>query len=127
MAQHVHLDGIPPLPDDGPFNLHLTDAAAKMAKALMAKQGENAAFLKVSVTGGGCSGMQYHLTFAGTGAPGDLTLQKGDVVVLVDPESQQYLNGVTIDYVHALTGAGFKFLNPNAERTCGCGSSFNVA
>lgn len=82
--------------------------------------------LRVGVTGGGCSGMQYQLAFEEGPKPGDSILDIGGVPVFVDSESQQYLHGMTIDYVSGLHAAGFKFVNPNAARTCGCGTSFST-
>lgn len=82
--------------------------------------------LRVSVVGGGCSGFQYNLNFDDEVRPEDTVLDQGGVRVLVDATSAQYLQGTTIDYVSGLHGAGFKFLNPKAERTCGCGSSFSA-
>ncbi|HYD48080.1 MAG TPA: iron-sulfur cluster insertion protein ErpA [Terriglobales bacterium] len=127
MQQNVTLEGVPSTPkapDD--FQLQLTEAAAKMVRALLEREKMPAAGLRVSVSGGGCSGMQYGLTFDPNQRADDIVLQQQGVRIFIDPASCQYLNGTTLDYVHALHGAGFKFLNPNAERTCGCGSSFGV-
>jgi iron-sulfur cluster assembly accessory protein len=82
--------------------------------------------LRVGVQGGGCSGLEYHLAFEEKPGPDDTVLEVDGIHVFLDQNSQQYLKGVTIDYVSGLHGAGFKFLNPNATRTCGCGSSFSV-
>lgn len=80
--------------------------------------------LRVAVLDGGCSGMRYHMAFDEGPKSDDATLDIGGVPVFVDLESQKYLRGITIDYVTGLHGAGFKFINPNASRTCGCGESF---
>ena len=112
---------IPTLPD-----ITLTDLAAERVKGSLLREGRPGDALRVAVAGGGCSGMQYHLSFASEATPSDHELQHKGVRVLVDAKSIPYLQGITIDYVNALHGAGFKFINPNAERTCGCGSSFSV-
>jgi len=125
MEQDLHLHDPAPV-DLNDFRLHLTDLAAKTAAAMMERQGLHDGALRVNVSGGGCSGMQYSLTFDSQQRSEDLVIEHDGVRIFVDRQSAAYLNGVTIDYVNALTGAGFKFLNPNANRTCGCGSSFSV-
>lgn len=112
-----------PAPADGPAVI-LTDKAAEMVKATMAKEGVQGYGLRVGVVGGGCSGFQYHLAFEEKPAGDDTVYEQHGVTVFVDAASQAHLNGVTLDYVTGLHGAGFKFLNPGASRTCGCGSSF---
>jgi len=102
----------------------LTEKAAEMVKAAMAKEKVVGFGLRVSVVGGGCSGFQYQMAFEETPAADDLVLEQHGVRIFVDAISQEHLAGVTVDYVTGLHGAGFKFLNPNAARTCGCGSSF---
>jgi iron-sulfur cluster assembly accessory protein len=77
------------------------------------------------VLGGGCSGFQYAMDFEKEPRPDDLTIEQDGIKVFVDPMSNMYLQGVTVDYVTGLQGAGFKFNNPNAKSTCGCGSSFS--
>lgn len=104
--------------------ISLTPKAAEMVQATMAKEGARGFGLRVGVVGGGCSGFQYHLAFEEHPAADDTVFEQNGVTVFVDPTSQPHLQGVTLDYVSGLHGAGFKFLNPNASRTCGCGSSF---
>jgi iron-sulfur cluster assembly accessory protein len=106
--------------------LSLTESAAEMARAAMQREGRADAALRVTVVGGGCSGFQYNLGFDDTSRPDDVVLEQHGVRLLVDSASLQYLQGTIIDYVHGLHGAGFKFINPNAGRTCGCGSSFSA-
>jgi iron-sulfur cluster assembly accessory protein len=106
--------------------LGLTESAAEMARAAMQREGRLNAALRVAVVGGGCSGFQYNLGFDDTTRPDDVVLEQHGVRMLVDSTSLQYLQGTVIDYVHGLHGAGFKFINPNANRTCGCGSSFSA-
>jgi len=106
--------------------LTLTESAAEMARAAMVRDGATGQALRVSVVGGGCSGFQYSLGFDSATHADDVVSEQHGVRVVVDSTSLQYLQGVTIDYVHGLHGAGFKFVNPNATRTCGCGSSFSA-
>jgi iron-sulfur cluster assembly protein len=82
--------------------------------------------LRLSVSDGGCSGLRYVLALENEPQPEDLTYEVEGVRVFVDRKSAPYLNGMQLDFVDGLHGAGFKFLNPNADRTCGCGSSFSV-
>ncbi len=101
-----------------------TDKATEMLAITAKKEGAAGAGLRVSVIDGGCSGMRYHLAFEHGPNADDTELDIGGVPVFIDQESQKYLGGMTIDYVAGLHGAGFKFVNPNASRTCGCGESF---
>ncbi|MEX0601819.1 MAG: iron-sulfur cluster assembly accessory protein, partial [Bacteroidota bacterium] len=82
--------------------------------------------LRVGVKGGGCSGMSYVLAFDENPREGDSVLQIGGLTVHVDPKSMFYLSGTTLDFSEGLNGRGFVFNNPNASKTCGCGSSFGV-
>ncbi len=95
-----------------------------MLRQTSQREGGDGSGLRVGVIGGGCSGMQYHLAFEPGPKAADAVLDIGGVPVFIDAESQEHLRGMTIDYVTGLHGAGFKFLNPNATRTCGCGTSF---
>ncbi len=105
----------------------LTPPAVEMVKRIRAKEGLTEAHaLRVAVVGGGCSGFSYQLDFDDTAQEGDEVLQYDGVSVRIDPTSAQYLRGVQIDYVSSLSGGGFKFSNPNAKHTCGCGSSFSA-
>lgn len=82
--------------------------------------------LRVAVRGGGCSGFEYALDFEHEARPNDHCYEQSGLKIYVDGVSARYLQGTTIDYVLGMSGAGFKFLNPNAAGTCGCGSSFAV-
>ena len=116
-----------PLGGDNGDTITLTDAAVQMAKAAIQREGLSADHgLRVSVVGGGCSGFQYSLGFDNQARSDDTVTERDGLRVFVDATSAPYLKGMTIDYVHGLHGAGFKFLNPNATRTCGCGSSFSA-
>ncbi len=110
---------------DGPA-LSLSDLAVEKVKETMAKEGKPEGGLRVSVVGGGCSGFQYSLGFDAAPREDDIIVEQGGVKLFVDPTSLQYVHGTMLDYVNGLHGAGFKFVNPNATRTCGCGSSFSV-
>lgn len=107
--------------------IELTPIAVEMVRKTRAKGGFSEQHaLRVAVVGGGCSGFSYHLDFDDTTQDGDLVVSYGDLTVRVDPTSAQYLKGIRIDYVTSLHGGGFKFQNPNATNTCGCGSSFSA-
>ena len=105
----------------------LTPKAVEMVKQLRTKEGlPDSHALRVAVVGGGCSGFSYQLNFDDTAQPGDVTVDYDGVRVVVDPTSAQYLAGTQIDFVSGLHGGGFKFTNPKATHTCGCGSSFSA-
>ncbi len=104
----------------------LTDKAVEMVKDAMEREGLAGYGIRVGVQGGGCSGFQYSMDFEEKAKDGDVTLEQAGVRLYVDSMSSMYLQGVTIDYVQGLQGAGFKFNNPNAKNTCGCGSSFST-
>ena len=104
----------------------LTDKAVEMVKDAMQREGLAGYGIRVGVMGGGCSGFQYSMDFEENAKDGDVTLEQSGIKLYVDSMSSMYLQGVTIDYVQGLQGAGFKFNNPNAKNTCGCGSSFSA-
>jgi iron-sulfur cluster insertion protein len=109
-----------------PDPLIFTDNAASKVKQLIEEEGNSELKLRVFVTGGGCSGFQYGFTFDEAVNEDDTTLQKGNVTLLIDPMSLQYLMGAEIDYQENVEGAQFVIKNPNATSTCGCGSSFSA-
>ena len=109
-----------------PDPLVFSDSAANKVKQLIEEEGNADLKLRVFVSGGGCSGFQYNLGLDDSPREDDTIIEQGGVRLFVDPISQQYVYGTTIDYVNGLHGAGFKFVNPNAARTCGCGSSFST-
>jgi iron-sulfur cluster assembly accessory protein len=112
-------------PEAAPDNpVVLTAKALEMVKDAIAREGLQGHGIRVGVMGGGCAGFQYSMDFEKEPRPDDMTLEQEGVKLYVDPMSCMYLQGVTIDYVVGLQGAGFKFTNPNAKSTCGCGSSF---
>lgn len=107
-----------------PSPILFSDAAAAKVKELLAEEANPGLKLRVFVQGGGCSGFQYGFTFDETINDDDTTILKEGVELLVDPMSFQYLVGAEIDYKDDLEGAQFVIRNPNANTTCGCGSSF---
>ncbi len=107
-------------------DVNLTPKAIEMVGKMHAKEGLSANHgMRIGVVGGGCSGFQYSLNFD-TQKEGDRVTDFGGVLVLVDEISLPYIAGTTLDYVEGLHGAGFRFDNPRASRTCGCGSSFSA-
>lgn len=107
--------------------LALTAKAVEMIKVTREQEGLGADYgLRVAVRGGGCSGFEYALDFENEVRETDSVLEFDGLKVFVDPVSSRYLQGTVIDYVFGMTGAGFKFNNPRATGTCGCGSSFSV-
>jgi len=109
-----------------PPSLVFTDAAASKVSQLIAEEANPELKLRVFISGGGCSGFQYGFTFDENLEDGDTRVENQGVALLVDPMSIQYLAGAEIDYKDDLEGARFVIRNPNAQTTCGCGSSFSV-
>lgn len=109
-----------------PSPLVFTDNAANKVKELIEEEGSPDLKLRVFVSGGGCSGFQYGFTFEEEINEDDTQVQNDSVTLLIDPMSLQYLMGAEIDYQDSLQGSQFVIRNPNAESTCGCGSSFSV-
>ena len=103
----------------------LTDTATGKVKALIEAEGNDELFLRVAVRPGGCSGFSYEMFFDSEVTDDDTTADFGGVKVVVDVASAQWLEGASLDYKDGLQGAGFSIDNPNAARTCGCGSSFS--
>lgn len=112
--------------DNLPDPLVFTDSAASKAKQLITDEDNAELMLRVFISGGGCSGFQYGFTFDESISDGDTVVEKEGVRLLIDPMSIQYLTGAEIDYSEGLEGAQFVIRNPNAQTTCGCGSSFSV-
>jgi len=105
--------------------ISLTPAAVQAIKELLAKRDLEDYALRVYVSGGGCSGLQYGMALDNNIRDDDVTCESGGVKAIVDEVSIQYLRGATIDFVDDLMGSGFKIDNPNAAAACGCGSSFS--
>jgi iron-sulfur cluster assembly accessory protein len=105
----------------------LTAKAVEMVKITRQQEGIDPAHgLRIAVRGGGCSGFEYALDFESEPRPNDWVYEQHGLKVFVDAVSARYLEGTTVDYMLGMSGAGFKFNNPRASGTCGCGSSFTV-
>ena len=104
----------------------ITESAKIKILDLFAEEGNPDLKLRTFVQGGGCSGMTYGFTFDEIKNEDDFEVPLGDTKVLIDAMSMQYLQGASIDYKEDLQGSEFKITNPNAQSTCGCGSSFSV-
>ena len=109
-----------------PAPVAVSESAARRVAALIAAEGRPGVKLRVSVSGGGCSGFQYALAFDSQ-RDGDTVFEDHGLRILVDTPSLPYVRGAVVDYVEGLQGAGFKVDNPNVIAACGCGSSFRVA
>jgi len=107
--------------------LELTESAKLKITDLLAEENNPDLKLRTFVQGGGCSGMQYGFTFDDQKNEDDFEFGIPGATVLVDAMSMQYLTGATIDYIEDIQGSSFNIKNPNAETSCGCGSSFSVA
>ncbi len=106
--------------------ISVTASAANKVRRLVDEEANPDLKLRVFVTGGGCSGFQYGFTFDEIAAEDDAFIEKDGITVLVDPLSYQYLAGAQVDYEEGLQGSKFVIRNPNAQTTCGCGSSFSI-
>jgi iron-sulfur cluster insertion protein len=111
---------------DRPAPFTVTDSAFRRLAAIAAAEGRVDARLRVSVSGGGCSGFQYQFDLDDAEEEGDIVVARDGAAVVVDGMSLMYLMGAEIDYVDELAGSYFKVGNPNAKSSCGCGSSFAV-
>ena len=108
-----------------PDPVSLTGTAVEKVAALLASEEEEGLALRVAVKPGGCSGYSYEMYFDTERADDDIVREFGGVTVVVDPASAELLSGSSLDYTDGLQGQGFHLTNPNATRTCGCGSSFS--
>jgi len=107
--------------------IEITDKAVKQAKRIKEENNIPVDYaLRVSVKGGGCSGLTYQLGFDGETKEGDTIIEKDGLKLVIDGKSLFYLNGTVLDFSDGLNGRGFVFNNPNAKKTCGCGESFGV-
>src|SRR4051812_15712416 len=106
--------------------IHVTEKAASEIRRLLTKEPSSESFLRVQVVGGGCSGMSYKLGFETDKRENDKIFEEHGVQVVVDPKSYLYIAGTTLDFSDGLNGTGFSFVNPNAKKSCGCGSSFSA-
>lgn len=110
-----------------PKGIGVTEKALAKIRSAMEKEGISAeqGGLRLGVQGGGCSGLSYNIRFDTQPRERDRVFQFGDVRVFVDPKSFIYLHGMTLDYQESLIQQGFAFVNPNASKSCGCGTSFS--
>ena len=107
--------------------INVTDSAVRQLRALLGTQAESSRKgLRVQIAKGGCSGLQYEMALDAK-KEGDVVVERDGMQVLIDGESVPQLRGATLDFRDGLTGVGFHIANPNASRTCGCGSSFQTA
>jgi iron-sulfur cluster assembly accessory protein len=113
---------------DEPYTpVTLTAKAVEMVKITQGQEGIDPTHgLRIAVRGGGCSGFEYALDFENDARDNDWIYEQEGLTIYVDSVSARYLEGTSIDYVLGMAGAGFKFINPKARGTCGCGSSFAV-
>jgi iron-sulfur cluster assembly protein len=121
---------IPPHPHDRPAQettmVRLTETAAREVKRLLQMEKKEEWGLRLGVAGGGCSGLNYTMAFDEKPNEDDTVGDVDGVRVFIDPKAYLFLNGMEIDYSTDLLQGGFRFLNPNAKRTCSCGTSFSV-
>ena len=108
-------------------HITVTDSAARRIAALKTQEEAEGAFLRIAVSGGGCSGFQYGLSFDEEVNSDDFVFEHGGVRVVVDDVSLDLLNGAEVDFVEDMMGASFHIKNPNAASSCGCGNSFSIA
>jgi iron-sulfur cluster insertion protein len=109
-----------------PQAIQVTNSAVAKVKSLVEEEANEELKLRVFVTGGGCSGFQYGFTFDELVAEDDAIIEKDGITVLVDSMSYPYLAGSEVNYEEGLQGSKFVVQNPNADSTCGCGSSFSI-
>jgi iron-sulfur cluster assembly protein len=107
------------------YPVTLTQSAVAQVRRLIAKKGDYTLKLRVGVKGGGCSGLSYILGLEEAPRPNDTVYEVDGLTVMVDPKSAQFISGMTLDYSTAnLLEGGWKYLNPNVQKSCGCGTSF---
>ena len=109
-----------------PAPLVVTDGAFRRIRSIIEAEGRPGLKLRVSVSGGGCSGFQYHFDLDEGDEDGDVIVERDGIKVVVDSMSLIYLLGSTLDFVENLTGSYFSVVNPNASSSCGCGTSFSI-
>ncbi|MCX7719313.1 MAG: iron-sulfur cluster assembly accessory protein [Candidatus Sumerlaeaceae bacterium] len=104
----------------------LTESAINEVRRVLASQQHPDWGLRIGVKGGGCSGLSYTMGIEEKPGPSDKVFEFGDVRVFCDPKSYLFLNGLTVDFSNELLNGGFRFVNPNATKSCGCGTSFSA-
>ena len=113
-------------PPAGEQPLRLTERAVAQVKEVIKAQGFDGYYLAIRVMPAGCSGLGYDLNLVKDTKAGDITWEQDGVKLVTDPMSKTYLGGTEVDYVTGIQGSGFKFANPNAKQSCGCGTSFTT-
>jgi iron-sulfur cluster assembly accessory protein len=108
----------------GPVSI--TEKAAVQVKSIRERENRPKAHLRVSVIGGGCSGLSYKLSFEDEMKDKDQLVEMHGVTLIIDPKSILFLKGIVVDFTDGLDGQGFVFNNPNAKQSCGCGTSFSA-
>ncbi len=103
----------------------LTDSAVEKIKSMMTKEGKEGYALRLGVTTGGCAGLSYEMKFQKNPYDNDIVYEQKGLTVIVNQESLEFLKGIEVDYVDTLRESGFKYKNPNAKSSCGCGTSFS--
>jgi iron-sulfur cluster assembly protein len=128
MAEETTNTIAPPAPATAAKGIQITEKAVAKIRSAMAKEGISTELggLRLGVQGGGCSGLSYNIRFDTQPRERDRIFQFGDVRVFVDPKSFIYLHGMTLDYQENLMQQGFVFVNPNSQKSCGCGTSFSA-
>src|SRR5258708_17992922 len=111
----------------GERRITVSESAARRIAFLKTQEDAAAAFLRIAVSGGGCSGFQYGFSFDDSRQDGDVAFERDGIEVVVDEVSLELLAGAEIDFVEDMMGASFQIKNPNAASSCGCGNSFSVA
>ena len=108
----------------GPFNV--TERAARRISEILTSEGDHGQRLRISVSGGGCSGFQYGFDLDAEELDGDIAVERDGAIVVIDGMSLLYMMGCEVDFVEDLTGSYFRVNNPNAAASCGCGNSFAI-
>jgi len=111
----------------GERSIVVTENAAHRIAVLKIQEDADKAFLRIAVSGGGCSGFQYGISFDDERNADDFVFERDGIAVIVDDTSLDLLNGAEVDFVEDLMGASFQIRNPNAASSCGCGNSFSIA
>jgi iron-sulfur cluster assembly protein len=106
--------------------IHVTPKAVGKIREAFAREGASGGGLRLGVLGGGCSGLSYQFKYDASQRPNDNLFEFDGIKVFVDPKSMLYLDGMTLDYKESLMYSGFAFDNPNATKSCGCGTSFSA-
>ena len=106
--------------------IELTEKAAQALRHQMEKENRPTAMLRMAVKGGGCSGLTYSVSFEEAPREYDKVFESQGIKLVVDKKSYIFLNGTVLDYTSNLMGSGFEFKNPNAKKSCGCGTSFSA-